>query len=671
MADSSEAEGIKILLPSNDHILYEWKVRDGSTVQKGDVVAMSILKGTAAEPAVPPSVVQHRRPRMRGRKRMLEEEIDVETVTDCSPDSVAVSRIGGSILPIIATIGGIVRIASVQSASSSTKIVGSIEPCQHPAVLEGLCAVCGMSVKPKELSGNAAYIPPPKEAPRIMSQVTVSGGLTMSVSVTEAQSLSVQTSKRLAEKKKLHLVLDLDHTLVHATADPRARKYLDRDDVRSLVLPTNEAGAPQSWAFHCVKLRPHVKEFLENPNYEISVYTAGTRLYAEQITMVLSRFMVGAKNDHQDIIKLQHQVKKGEHDLKQLQKKNAEPIPEGTDDHGEYGEASAKKRVRFGEPPPTLKTDGITVEELQAFKKALKEAEEMEAKALELRQRLFGSRIVSRTDVGDLGPDVKSVKRIFPCGGTMAVIVDDREDVWAKAELSHEPPDNLLLVRPYHWKPFLGFADVNNAAGDDLSQTIGDDPKKEIESPADETDVQLQWTRDILDRLHDRYYNSTGMVKTCPQHLRIMRREVLMGSSLILSGLVPLHKQTREANKPRPAYIRYVEQLGAKLVETVVPILTHVVAARDGTDKIMQARLIPGCFVVKASWLMESLWSLTRREESSHLLGLPPRPSINPAVSGAKMNGASGGILLQGEDSDDEDDEDLIAELENGMNDGE
>ena len=55
----------------------------------------------------------------------------------------------------------------------------------------------------------------------------------------------------------------------------------------------------------------------------------------------------------------------------------------------------------------------------------------------------------------------------------MALIVDDREDVWANAQDNSkrqgEPPDNFLLIRPYHWKPFLGFADVNNAAGEDIS----------------------------------------------------------------------------------------------------------------------------------------------------------------------------------------------------------
>lgn len=658
---TSNAATFNVLLPSNDYIIHEWNVRDGSHVHKGEIVATAKMKnGDHSEEPTKSFPVQHRRPKMRNRKRKIDEE-NMET----EQDSADVSRNGAPSLPIIAPNAGILRILS-----GSTGIVGSIEPCQHPAVLEGLCAICGVAVKPKELSANAAYLAPPKTAPpSTMTQVTVSGGLTMTVSANEAKSLSAQTSKRLAEKKKLHLVLDLDHTLVHATGDPRAQQFLNRDDVRSLILPTNEDGAPQSWAFHCVKLRPYVKEFLLNPNYEISVYTAGTRLYAEQITMVLSRYCVGATNDHQDILKLQHQVKKGEQDLKQQQENSTGSKTEICKYLENDGIGSTKKHVRFGEPPAKVKTDEITTQKLEAFKAELKKAEEKEEKALELRQQLFGSRIVSRTDVVDLGRDIKSVKRIFPCGGNMAVIVDDREDVWAKAEVNQEPPDNLLLVRPYHWKPFLGFADVNNTSGADLSATNLDDSNKDGGNPGDETDVQLLWTRNILDRLHDRYYNSTGIVKTCPQHLRIMRREVLMGSKLILSGLVPIHKQTLEKNNPRPAYVRYVEQLGAQLYHTVVPALTHVVAARDGTEKIMQARLIPGCFVVKASWLMESLWSLTRREETAHLLGAPPL-SYRPA-KGFKQNGVGTQILLQGQDSEEEDDGDLIAELENGMNDDE
>ena len=48
-----------------------------------------------------------------------------------------------------------------------------------------------------------------------------------------------------------------------------------------------------------------------------------------------------------------------------------------------------------------------------------------------------------------------------------------------------------------------------------------------------------------------------------------------------------------------------------------------MVAARDGTDKIRLARRVPGCNVVKPSWLMECVWTMTRRDVTPHLLGTP------------------------------------------------
>jgi RNA polymerase II subunit A-like phosphatase len=192
----------------------------------------------------------------------------------------------------------------------------------------------------------------------------------------------------------------------------------------------------------------------------------------------------------------------------------------------------------------------------------LRSAETLELKAKYFRQAVFGSRIVSRTDVGDLGRDVKSLKRVFPCGGTMAAVVDDREDVWANAKdnskgtIQGEPPDNLLLVRPYHWRPFVGFADVNNAAGADLT---GSGPSN--------ADTQLIWTKKILEKLHGRYYqqSSEGNRKTVPETLKQMRREVLMGSNFVLSGLVPLHKQSNNGAVARPHFVRYAQKLGAKV----------------------------------------------------------------------------------------------------------
>lgn len=116
-------------------------------------------------------------------------------------------------------------------------------------------------------------------------------------------------------------------------------------------------------------------------------------------------------------------------------KKRSEPMGDGKNQI-----PRKKKRVNFGSllPPAQseksakegnegtgkpVKEDGEHMndpsEERDRLRKELEEAEKLEIAAVELRRKMFGSRIVSRTDVGDLGKDVKSLKRVFPCGGVM------------------------------------------------------------------------------------------------------------------------------------------------------------------------------------------------------------------------------------------------------------
>jgi RNA polymerase II subunit A-like phosphatase len=110
--------------------------------------------------------------------------------------------------------------------------------------------------------------------------------------------------------------------------------------------------------------------------------------------------------------------------------KRTMPRPEATNG----GQIPRKKRrvesdslISLMAPPAKAETtEGDEEEELKdpseerdRLRKLLEEAEQLEVEATSLRRKLFGSRIVSRTDVSDLGTDVKSLKRVFPCGGTM------------------------------------------------------------------------------------------------------------------------------------------------------------------------------------------------------------------------------------------------------------
>jgi RNA polymerase II subunit A-like phosphatase len=656
-----------------------------------------------------------------------------------------------------------------------------------------------------------------------MTQMTVSGGVTLTVSESEAKAISAASAKKLTEEKKLCLVLDLDHTLLHATDDYRASRFvadeiivsdtddetkidehalpktikndLKRDDVRTILLPMElppeqqhqyvqqklqQQGQQSIKLFemeplplqnknnnsviimrHYIKLRPYLKEFFTQiqSTYQLSVYTAGTRAYAEQVAIMICRHLVGASLDEEGVNKLRGKLREKDEECRRYQayvarqkqlelakERNAAVdsdeakskgarkavkfdhsneedearkatidliVIDDSDDDTYDGERASsgkrsadsmnvdvprkkKKSVNFGsmpspDPPPSTEASDVAkddsklkltdpTEERDRLRIQLEDAEKLEIKAVELRRKMFGSRIVSRTDVGDLGKDVKSLKRVFPCGGVMAAILDDREDVWANAKNNvtgrpGEPPDNLLLVKPYHWKPFQGYADVNNASGQDLSES--DDTKQDDKSDAKDDDQMLLWTADILRRLHERYYStSTSVEKSVPDLLRSMRRETLRrhpSAKVVLSGLIPIHEQNKQSHV-RPPIVRYAEELGAEVLPDVVQGVTHVVAARDGSSKIHRARKeYPGCYVVHTAWLMECYWSITRRDERIHHMGPLPKQLTNtlPPAALSLTATTKKNILLLGSDKEESDvdemEDDFAAALENDM----
>ncbi|KAL3903327.1 MAG: hypothetical protein SGILL_010486 [Bacillariaceae sp.] len=512
------------------------------------------------------------------------------------------------------------------------------------------------------------------------------------------QQMGKSDSERLYNQKKLSLVLDLDHTLVHATSDQRARQFLaQHDDVRAIRLPVLEGAEPGTptnpqlvnvTSQHFVKLRPHINEFLNSvqSTYELTVYTAGTRQYAEEICMLLCRSLVGSKRDIDDIEHLRYQVRVAEGEYaKHSQLKNddnkreIEQVDRDSIDVDEGGKEPPKKRkkITFGfseasNDQGAQKSDHMTQAELESMQAELRQADKLEGKARELRKTIFASRVFSRTDVGDLGRDVKSLKRIFPCGGTMAAVVDDREDVWANAKdnsrstIQGEPPDNLLLVRPYHWQPLVGFADINNAAGADLS---GSGPSKET-APGSESDVQLLWTKGILDNLYNQYYgqSAAGNRQTVPDTLKQMRSRVLKDSKMVLSGLIPLHKQiqSKDGGAPRPPMVRYAQTLGATIQDEVGEGVTQVVAAKDGSAKAIRARTIPGCSLVKPGWLMECFWSLSKRDTAPFLMGKGPPASSSKVAS---MHGVLRESTVDNS-SNESDEDDFAAEFEDEMMNG-
>ena len=97
--------------------------------------------------------------------------------------------------------------------------------------------------------------------------------------------------------------------------------------------------------------------------------------------------------------------------------------------------------------------------------------------------------------------------------------------------------------------------------------------------------------------------------------------------------------------------------------------MTHVVAAKDGTDKALEARKIPNCVLVKPSWLIECYWSLTYRDVKPHLLQGVGTTIMQQTSLREKQQHV---LPMQvpdnsGDVTDDEDDDDFVAEMEDEL----
>lgn len=600
-------------------------------------------------------------------------------------------------------------------------VMGTVQPCNHPAIIDGLCVLCGQTASASHDTSNGIHNDDDDGNTKKRNALTLTGGITVSISSEYGQTFSNETAQSLRASRKLNLVLDLDHTLLHATPDPRAKKWLSKsDELRTVHLPMMEGNPFQrnvGYAFqpHYIKLRPHLAEFMISvmDKYEVSIYTAGTRLYAEKIADVISRhvahylkFSNKLKDDigyidemelqmlRDEVLHLKDRVswyksKKERQEYVDRMNKEAESEEANDIKEGKYGdemtnlEESDRKRKRVTFDINCDKNSEVDDDHdlpliLAEKERQLKVAEEREEEVQGIRKKIFGSRIISRTDVGDLGLNVKSLKRAFPCGGMMAVIVDDREDVWANAENNStgrkgEPPDNLLFIRPYHWAPFLKYADVNNAAGEDLTQQMNGKDDENNDSLDESGEQYLLWTADVLNRIHSKYYDPKINEEdrnelTVPSILKRMRSSIFSSENqsvkILLSGLVPIDKQVRNSSftsQPRPHVIRYAEEMGAKVVPDVTPDLTYVVAARDGTDKILRARKIPGCAILSVAFLMDCYWKCMKLGIEKYIIGARPKPMDDESAVTRRS------ILLTGSDTSEDEDEDFVNAFEKEM----
>lgn len=551
-----------------------------------------------------------------------------------------------------------IKVGDVITADRPCVIVE--EACQHPIQISGLCAICGKDMTEIDWSTERAET---ERAPINMTHDQT--GLT--VSRKQAQKVELELQRRLLKQRKLSLVVDLDQTIIHACIDPTVGEWKNDPsnpnheavkDVQSFQLNDDGPRGVASGCSYYIKMRPGLREFLEHISqlYELHVYTMGTRAYAMNI-----------------------------------------------------------------------------------------------AKIVDPDQRLFGNRVISRDENGNM--TAKSLQRLFPVSTNMVVIIDDRADVWPK----NRP--NLIKVVPYDF--FKGVGDINSSflpkredqlsndkpaangkppvangpteapkvsaleglagmsSGDDAAllklqteeqeralekqlqerpllhmQEKLDKEDEEAEKTSQETpipeagqeqtppqhrhqvlfddDAELRYLDRHLTILHTKYYEafdahaSDEELPDVGEVLDELKAEVLRGTRIVLSGLVPLGIDVY-----RSEIGLQVLSFGADLRTRIDPDITHLVisSSRPRTQKVRQAARIPSVKIVNQNWLQDSISQWEELDETPYLVEVHPadRGAMHIAMPGKRPeqeDQAKNGPVEEEDVDDSGDDEENLGQPE-------
>uniref|UniRef100_M4C423 RNA polymerase II subunit A C-terminal domain phosphatase n=1 Tax=Hyaloperonospora arabidopsidis (strain Emoy2) TaxID=559515 RepID=M4C423_HYAAE len=170
-----------------------------------------------------------------------------------------------------------------EGARSMRRAVAVVEYCVHPVRNGRTCLMCLEAVDEEEESGGSRGDygdgDGGGETGGSASVNVVSHGQVIRLNLEEARKFDSDNIRRQLGAKKLSLVLDLDHTLLHALMDTVDGVV---DDIHFFFI----SGLDQQ---HVVKLRPGLTEFLTELSalYDLFIYTHGTRLYAEEIVKII------------------------------------------------------------------------------------------------------------------------------------------------------------------------------------------------------------------------------------------------------------------------------------------------------------------------------------------------------------------------------------------------
>ena len=497
----------------------------------------------------------------------------------------------------------------------------------------------------------------------------VHNNISLTVSQDEAAKADDEAKRRLLASKKLSLVVDLDQTIIHATVDPTVGDWQkDHDnpnhdavkDVRAFLLDDDAPGKPGCWYY--IKLRPGLESFLENVSkmYELHIYTMGTRAYAKNIADII--------DPHQRIFgdRILSRTESGSMIAKNLQRL----FPVDTkmvviiDDRGDVwkwspnlikvtpydffvgiGDINSSFLPKRPGPRPSPKAVTTVASKTNGENSEGSAPEDSRPKLNGVTEQPVEV-LQSDEPVTPIVSNVSPLEQLVAMGGSDDVTVREAQTSSQKETVDKQVEERPLLQKQKQLEAEDAATESAAAAGkeDGNSSSLADDSSQQKHNLLQDNDRELSQLESSLRSVHSEFFNlyniqlaaSSGgrlgqlrgaqkrkapndksdmdLVPDIKSVLPSVKARVLGGLSIVFSGVVPLGMDVVTTDIGILA-----TTFGARIEDKITRHTTHLVAARNRTSKVTDAKR-RRITVVTPQWLLDSVASWERKGEQDYLL---------------------------------------------------